>query len=208
MILTILNSFRNHASAFALAAALVMLMPSAAHAQLNDTCYQYNCSAYAYYSSADNEITGYIEYWDDGQGWWLGIEAYVLGGDGEPLPGSCDNSEESAGWGYAINNCAAVPGQDGVWEVYGLPWYEVESWQEPDGGSVSYEVGVDVAPTGETQQLGDVLQPDPVGQLFYAALQPSYWNWDGVYNYVSESLGTVDDECYNTWHATSGPAQT
>jgi len=181
-----------------LALVLAMLTPRAAHAQESDTCEQYYCDAFAEYSYGS--FAGYVAYWDNDLGWFMGIDGYVSGPSGGVEGASCFSYPD---YDYATTTCNYSPDVNGIWEIAGDPWYQVESWREPDGGFVSYDVGVTQQPSGEDKMWdGQVI----AGDKFFVTLQPTYFDFDTFQ--TAENVGPADDQCFAQYHKTQQPAQT
>jgi hypothetical protein len=178
-----------------------MLVPCAAHAQLSDTCEQYYCNANLSYDGYGN-VVGWVAYYDDGQGWYMGIDAEVDGPGPEPTS-SC---VEDPGYDDGLTSCTAEIGGNGVWTITGNPWYYVEDWhpwyyvedwQEPDGGSVSYGVTAVEAPFGESIAPLQSIGGGWVGEVFLNTLEPTSFDFDGFT--LAEVLSNPIDTCYLYW---------
>ena len=175
-----------------LVAILVMFVPGTAHAQESDNCENFYCTAYAMYSSGS--ITGYVQYYDDSEDWYLGVDAYVWDQLGNET--WCNSDEE---YDTATAYCSYPPGSNGVWDLVGYPWYSLEG-DEVGDGAVYYDVGVMNMPSGEISVVGPLAS---VGDVFYATLQPTSFNFDAYQ--AAEYIGSTTDGCYNTYHRTSQP---
>jgi len=184
-----------------LAFILATLMPRAAHAQEGDTCEQYYCDAYAMYNGG--ELEGYVQYWDGGQGWYMGVDAWVVGPSGPAYDAMCMPYD---GYDGGFTYCTYSPGGNGIWEIVGEPWYQVEGWEEPDGGSVWYDVGVAEQPSGENTTPGQSSGGGMIGNDFNVTLQPTWFNFDAYQ--TAESVAPSDDQCWEKYNLTGGPAQT
>jgi hypothetical protein len=176
---------------------VTVLAPFTAHAQ-GAYCELFYCTAYGVWNSG--QITGYVEYWDDTEGWDLSVDAYAQDPDGVQF--SCEDCSAET-YDDVTAYVTYNTGMNGVWSIVGYPYFNIEG-QWIEDGWVDYDIGVFAQPTGET--INPYMPTtDVVGEYFINYLKPSYYDFDG--SNVSETFsGSPTDTCYANYRKhDSGP---
>jgi hypothetical protein len=161
------------------------------YAQESDNCEVYYCTSYAEWDSGSGTVSGYAEYFDDSEDFYIGITACV----NSPTSGY-NNCVSNDGWDYAEAETDSSVNANGQWGVMGLPYYYTDgpgSYYEDDGDT-EYDVAVIEQPTGETASAYATID---AGEQFMVTLQPTTFSFDAYQ--VAESLSSLTDGCYETY---------
>lgn len=177
-----------------LVAILAIAGPVVAHAQLYLDCFTFWCTAYASYSGGSTgTINGYVEYYDDSEDVYVGVDVYLAG----DYYGSNEGYDD-----VTVDITNVAPTHNGSWDAVGEPWFDSGDGEESDG-EVTYYFTVVKIPSGEVNSaVAGGVPAGYVGSRFDVSLTPAGYPFDGYT--ISEAFNSsATDTCASTYHVGS-----